>query len=218
MHWTSLTPHGICQAMGIDIDKRRANELSNLFDGNVNGWYYLWGASRGDGTDESAKWILGAIAAKLNELGVGFDHARTLIPSDYLNAFVLYLKSGKFDRGFSKEVFAELMLLRGEQFRTIELTDSMTPAEVQEWIDCPIRRLRGDEVMDAIIAMPKFAATNSDELDALIESVIVANAEQASKVSENPKLVQWFVGQVMKAGKGKVTAPAVLDKLKQRFG
>jgi len=29
--------------------------------------------------------------------------------------------------------------------------------------------------------------------------------------------VQWFVGQVMKAGKGKITAPAVLDKLKQRF-
>ena len=217
MHWISLEPHGICQAMGInDIDKRRANELSNLFDGNVNGWYYLWGASQGDGTDEAAKWILGAIAARLNELGKGVEYARLLVPADYLNAFVLYMKSGKFDRGFSKEVFAELMS-RGEQFHIIELADFMTPAEVQEWIDCPIRRLRGDEVMDAIIAMPKFAATNSDELDALIESVVVVNTEQAAKVAENPKLVQWFVGQVMKAGKGKVTATAVLNKLKQRF-
>lgn len=48
--------------------------------------------------------------------------------------------------------------------------------------------------------------------------MIAANAEQAAKVQENPKLLQWFVGQVMKAGKGKAPAATVQEKLKQRFG
>lgn len=201
--------------MGITIDKRRAWDLEKLFDSNLNGWYYLYAAS--DGTDEAAKYILGAIAAKLNELGKDFSYARTLVPADYLASFILYLKNNKFDRGFSKEVFAELMS-QGEQFRTIELVDEMTPAEVQEWIDHPIRRLRGDEVMEQIVKMPKFKATDGDELTAIIDSVIAANQEQANKISENPKLLQWFIGQIMKAGKGKLSAPVVQEKLKQRFG
>ena len=215
-HWVAKEPHEICHDMGITVDKRRAWELSKLFDGNINGWYYLAAASRGDGTDEAAKWILGAIAARLNELGKPFSHAYHVIPPDYLNAFIFYLKSGKFDRGFSKEVFSELMS-QGQRFRIIELVDEMTPAEVQEWIDCPIRRIRGDEIMDVVVAMPQFKATSGGEIDELIESIISANAEQASKVPENPKLLQWFIGQVMKAGKGKAPAPVVQEKLKQRF-
>jgi Asp-tRNA(Asn)/Glu-tRNA(Gln) amidotransferase B subunit len=215
-YWFTKTPHGICQDLGINIDPRRAKELNDLFDGDIGGWYYLAGSSR-DGSDEASKWILGTIAARLNELGKPFKHANRLVPADYLCTFVQYLREGRFERGFSKDVFAELMSY-GEQFRAIVLSDEMSPSEVQEWIDQPLRRLRGDEVMDLIISMPKFKAASGDEIDELIEMVIASNAEQAAKVSENPKLLQWFIGQVMKAGKGKAPAPVIQEKLKNRFG
>ena len=130
-----------------------------------------------------------------------------------------YLKTGRFERSFAKDVFAELML-RGEMFSTpIELCDDMTPAEVQAWIDDPgPRRLRGDEVMDEIVSMPRFKAVDAGELDTIIDDLLAANPEQKAKARENPKLVQWFVGQVMKASKGKAPAQTVQDKLKQRFG
>ena len=216
-YWFTKSPHGICQEMGITIDPRRANELSDLFDGDIGGWYYLWGASQ-DGTDEASKWILGAIAAKLNELKKPWQHARQLVPADYLNSFVLYLKEGRFERSFAKEVFAEIMR-HGERFTTIELRDDMTPAEAQAWVGDPgPRRMRGDEVMDEIIAMPRFKAVGADELDTIINDLLLANPEQVAKARENPKLVQWFVGQVMKASKGKAPAATVQEKLKERFG
>jgi Asp-tRNA(Asn)/Glu-tRNA(Gln) amidotransferase B subunit len=212
-YWFTKTPHGICCDLGIAVDPRRAKELSDLFDGNINGWYYL-SAATPDGTDEAAKWILGGLAAKLNELRVGFDQANRILPADYLSAFVSYLQNKRFDRSFSKEVFAEL-IKTGERFVEIQLSDQMTAAEVQEWF--PIKRLSGQEIMDSIICMPKFKASSADEIDDMIESVIASNPDAAAKVSLQPKLLQWFVGQVMKASQGKASAPVVLEKLKQRF-
>jgi aspartyl-tRNA(Asn)/glutamyl-tRNA(Gln) amidotransferase subunit B len=52
----------------------------------------------------------------------------------------------------------------------------------------------------------------------MIEDVITANPENAIKVLEQPRLAQWFVGQVMKASKGKASAAIVQEKLKLRFG
>jgi aspartyl-tRNA(Asn)/glutamyl-tRNA(Gln) amidotransferase subunit B len=52
----------------------------------------------------------------------------------------------------------------------------------------------------------------------IIEQVLAANPENAEKVKSEPKLIQWFVGQTMKAAKGKAPAPVVLEKLKARFG
>ena len=128
--WFTKEPHALCQELGISIEPRRARELQDLFDGDIGGWYYLWGASR-DGSDEASKWILGQLAAKLNELKKDWQHASYLIPPDYLAAFVEYLKAGQFERSFAKDVFAEIMN-RGVQFHPlVDLHDEMTPAEVQ---------------------------------------------------------------------------------------
>jgi aspartyl-tRNA(Asn)/glutamyl-tRNA(Gln) amidotransferase subunit B len=216
--WFSKTPHEICKDLGISIEYRRARELENLFDGNINGWYYL-SAATPNGSDEAAKWILGALAAKLNELKKNFSYASALLPADYMASFITYLKDGRFERGFSKDVFAELM--KGHQFREIVLRDDMTPDEVQEWADLGgdcLLRMSGNEVMDLIISMPKFKAASGNEIDEIIEAVIASNAEQAAKVPDNPKLLQWFIGQVMKASKGKASATTVQEKLRKKFG
>ena len=216
--WFTKPPHEICKDLGISIDRQRARELENLFDGNINGWYYL-SAATPDGSDEAAKWILGALAAKLNELKKNFSYASALLPPDYMASFITYLKEGRFERGFSKDVFAELM--KGHRFREIVLRDDMTPDEVQEWADLGgdcLLRMSGNEVMNLIISMPKFKAASGNEIDEIIEAVIASNAEQAAKVPDNPKLLQWFIGQVMKASKGKASAPTVQEKLRKRFG
>jgi len=58
---------------------------------------------------------------------------------------------------------------------------------------------------------------DSSEIDIIITKIIEANPEQAAKVKNEPKLIQWFVGQVMKVAKGKAPASIVLEKLQLHF-
>jgi uncharacterized protein (DUF433 family) len=84
-----------------------------------------------------------------------------------------------------------------------------------EWIDgrTAVHRLSED---------PRFKAADTSEIDALLDEVIAANPDNAAKVKDQPKLVQWFVGQAMKAVKAKglppMPPPVVLEKLKAKFG
>jgi len=52
----------------------------------------------------------------------------------------------------------------------------------------------------------------------VFERVIAANPDQAAKAKENPKLVGFFVGQVMKASQGKANPQAVNQILRQKLG
>jgi Asp-tRNA(Asn)/Glu-tRNA(Gln) amidotransferase B subunit len=194
--WFSKEPYQIYADFGLTIDKKRSYELEALFDGRLSGYYYLEAAS--DGTEEAAKWLLAAIAAHLNEKKISFSKINQVFPADYLKAFVVALNQGKLDRPFAKEVCAEI-LAKGEQF--VETT-----------------RRTGEEVLSEIISNPKYKAVSSNEIDTIIDEVITANPDNVAKVKEQPKLVQWFVGQVMKASKGKASAPVVLERLKTKLG
>lgn len=215
--WLSLSPHKICEKINIQIDRRMAEELANLFDGDVSGWYYLSVASI-DRSDEAAKWMLGHLAARLNELKKPFNYIYRLLPPDYLGAFVDALVAQRFHRSFAKSVFAELLEI-GVQYEVKEILDEMTPENFDEYMKfiniypLGIRRISGDEVLDKIISDPRFKAIDNNEIDGIIKSVIAANPEQAAKAKINPKLIGWFVGQVMKASQGKAPASDVQEKL-----
>lgn len=216
-HWLSLSPHKICEIMNIKIDRRMAEELANLFDGNINGWYYLVCASV-DHSDEAAKWILGHLAARLNELRKPFNYISSLLPADYLGAFVEAMVSQRFHRSFAKNIFSEL-LETGVQYEVKEIYDEMTPEAFDEYLKfislypLGVRRITGLEVLDKIIADPRFKAIDNSEIDEIIERIIASNPEQAAKAKLNPKLIGWFVGQVMKASQGKAPASDVQEKL-----
>jgi Asp-tRNA(Asn)/Glu-tRNA(Gln) amidotransferase B subunit len=200
--WFANEPKRILEILGIHVDQLRAIELENLFDGWLGGFYYIEAVSNvsGDGV-ESVKWLMGLLAAHLNESGQSIRDVGKILPADYLGTFIKYLMTGKFPRSFAKDVFAAL--LKAERF--VEHEDHL-------------RRMTGEEIMDTLVADPKFQAADSSFIDELIEQVVAANAEQAAKVAEQPKLVQWFVGQVLKLAKGKAPAADVLEKLKTRFG
>ena len=60
--------------------------------------------------------------------------------------------------------------------------------------------------------------TDTGAIEAMVDSVIAANPDQAEKVKDNPRLVGFFVGQVMKASGGKANPKAVNEILKAKLG
>jgi aspartyl-tRNA(Asn)/glutamyl-tRNA(Gln) amidotransferase subunit B len=60
--------------------------------------------------------------------------------------------------------------------------------------------------------------TDTAALEAAINAVIAANPQKVEEVMVKPKLIGWFVGQVMKETGGKANPQAVNDMLKARLG
>ena len=60
--------------------------------------------------------------------------------------------------------------------------------------------------------------TDTGAIEKIVDEVIAANQEQAAKVADNPRLIGFFVGQVMKASGGKANPQAVNKILKAKLG
>ncbi|PHS36645.1 MAG: Asp-tRNA(Asn)/Glu-tRNA(Gln) amidotransferase GatCAB subunit B [Robiginitomaculum sp.] len=60
--------------------------------------------------------------------------------------------------------------------------------------------------------------TDTDAIEKMVQDVIDANPDQAAKVADNPKLIGFFVGQVMKASGGKANPQAVNEILQKKLG
>ncbi|CTQ60314.1 Asp-tRNA(Asn)/Glu-tRNA(Gln) amidotransferase subunit GatB [Roseibium album] len=60
--------------------------------------------------------------------------------------------------------------------------------------------------------------TDLGAIEAIVDEILAANSDKAEQAKEKPNLVGWFVGQVMKASKGKANPQAVNDLLKQKIG
>ena len=54
--------------------------------------------------------------------------------------------------------------------------------------------------------------TDTGAIEAIVDEIIAANPAQVEKAKQNPKLIGFFVGQVMKASGGKAN-PAVVNQL-----
>jgi len=60
--------------------------------------------------------------------------------------------------------------------------------------------------------------TDTGAIEAAVDKVIAENPDQVEKAKANPKLVGWFVGQVMKATGGKANPKAVNDLVAAKLG
>src|SRR4029077_10706448 len=60
--------------------------------------------------------------------------------------------------------------------------------------------------------------TDTGGMEKVVGEIIAANADKATQAKANPKLLGWFVGQVMKASGGKANPQAVNDLLKAKLG
>jgi len=60
--------------------------------------------------------------------------------------------------------------------------------------------------------------TDLGAIEAAVDDVITKNADKAEQARANPKLLGWFVGQVMKTSGGKANPQSVNDLLKRKLG
>jgi aspartyl-tRNA(Asn)/glutamyl-tRNA(Gln) amidotransferase subunit B len=60
--------------------------------------------------------------------------------------------------------------------------------------------------------------TDLGAIEAQVADIIAANPDKVAQAKANPKLLGWFVGQVMKASGGKANPQAVNDLLKAKLG
>lgn len=81
------------------------------------------------------------------------------------------------------------------------------------------RMFKGEGSADDIIeAQGLKQVTDMGAIEAIVQGVIDANPDQAAAAKENPKLVGFFVGQVMKASQGKANPQAVNEVLRKLLG
>jgi Asp-tRNA(Asn)/Glu-tRNA(Gln) amidotransferase B subunit len=187
--WFQKSPRTIMREdMGFETSEERANEFSGASDSNPALWYHLAASSPAATGDEALKWIMGALAAEINARSLRFRDIPSLMPAALLAMFVEAVHAGRIDRTFTKGVFAKLL-------------------DLPRQADAAAMR----DAFEAIVALPEFKAMATDDLQKVVEGIVAANPDQFAKAKENPKLVQWFVGQAMKATQGKASAPKVIE-------
>jgi aspartyl-tRNA(Asn)/glutamyl-tRNA(Gln) amidotransferase subunit B len=59
--------------------------------------------------------------------------------------------------------------------------------------------------------------TDTSSIDPIVEKLIADNPGQVETYRKNPKVIGWFVGQVMKATGGKANPGMVQDLLRARL-
>jgi len=199
--WFQKAPHVImAEDMGFETSVERAAEFAGASDNDPDMWYYLALASKdhgfmGEPTDEPLKWIMSALAAEVKVRGLRFGDIPRILPAHYLSWFAYAIREGTIDRTMAKAVFAELLKIPHRPL-----------SDTQAGFD-----------FNNLIARPEFKAVSADDLEPIVDRIIADNPGQFDKARENPKLVQWFVGQAMKATGGKASAPAVIAIVNARI-
>ena len=59
--------------------------------------------------------------------------------------------------------------------------------------------------------------SDTSAIEPVIDDIIAANPDQVASLQKNPKAIGWFVGQVMKASKGKANPKMVSDLLRAKL-
>ncbi len=67
--------------------------------------------------------------------------------------------------------------------------------------------------LDKIMQDPKYKILDQNIVDAAINKVIADNPEMVAKAKADPRMVNWIVGQIMKACQGQAKAPEVKAKI-----
>jgi len=60
--------------------------------------------------------------------------------------------------------------------------------------------------------------TDLGAIEKIVDEVVAQNPDKVAQAKANPKLIGWFVGQVLKSSGGKASPQAVNDLLKTKLG
>ena len=60
--------------------------------------------------------------------------------------------------------------------------------------------------------------TDESSLEKIVEKILNENPDKVLEVAEKPKMIGWFVGQIMKESQGKANPSAVNEIVKKKLG
>ena len=60
--------------------------------------------------------------------------------------------------------------------------------------------------------------TDESSLEKIVDKILIENPDKVIEVAEKPKMVGWFVGQIMKESQGKANPGVVNDIVKKKLG
>lgn len=137
----------------------------------------------------AANWVMGELSSLLNKDGLEIEQSP--VSAEHLGQMILRLKDGTINGKAAKTVFAAMAEGEGSPDEIIKAKDL-----VQN--------------------------TDSGAVEKLLDDVLAANAEQveqyrASDEAKRGKMFGFFVGQAMKAAKGKANPAQVNELLKKKL-
>ena len=203
-HWFANSPGLVASYMGFDIAPLKLRDLLSLADGDINVWYLLamlpsehreqWG-------DEWLNFILGPLAVGIKAAGVGFAQREHVFSASGCHMLLEAMVAGQVTSAVKKDLYEALIA----RFNN-------------EWWQSEDR---GEEAARAIFSGILKDVTPPEidmgVLHAAIDKVKAENPVQAEKAKDDPKLVGWFMGQVMRAMATKldpnVVRAAILERL-----
>ena len=137
----------------------------------------------------AANWVMGELSSLLNRSDIDIDQSP--VSAEHLGGMILRIKDNTISGKIAKMVFEAMANGEGSADQIIEA-----------------RGLK--------------QVTDSGAIDALLDEVLAANAEQveqyrASDENKRGKMFGFFVGQAMRASKGKANPQQVNELLKQKL-
>ena len=137
----------------------------------------------------AANWVMGDLSSLLNRSDIDIDQSP--VSAEHLGGMILRIKDNTISGKIAKMVFEAMANGEGSADQIIEA-----------------RGLK--------------QVTDSGAIDALLDEVLAANAEQveqyrASDENKRGKMFGFFVGQAMRASKGKANPQQVNELLKQKL-
>lgn len=190
--WFSENPHRIMKILGIETTVQRANSLADLFDGTLDGFYYVSIASGNN--DEAAKIILGYISETFKNRNINIKDINRYIPAVWLKELINSISSNKVDKKFLKNFIDEFI---DEENKNIDISEFITEK----------------------MKLPKYQVMDNSLVYDFVNTVFENNKKAVMDAVENPKKAGFLTGQVMKLSGGKASpqdvAKIITEKLKE---
>jgi aspartyl-tRNA(Asn)/glutamyl-tRNA(Gln) amidotransferase subunit B len=151
--------------------------------------YYEAVAKAGGDAKLAANWVMGELAAALNKDGI--EIAASPVAAAALGELVARIRDNTISGKIAKDVFAAMWAGEGS----------------------------ADEVIEA---KGLKQITDTGAIEALVDEVIAANAEQVENYrsadpAKRPKMLGFFVGQIMKRSQGKANPKQVNELLRKKL-
>lgn len=131
------------------------------------------------------------------------------------------------------DIFVKLLLgplSRESKNRNISIKDVIHPITIKRYIEAVdqdlidkskskeffeelLTRISFDDLMNS----DKFKPIDHGSMSVFVDEVINNNPDQVQKAKQNPQLINWLVGQVMKNSKGKASADVVKQLINKKL-